>query len=151
VTPIGTFSAEVSPPPVDIGSDGALLAIRHWRQDTQETVVSLFQVRGIAKSNAELVVNGDTDVEVSREGTTTIIDVPVNATSFTIEVDKPEAVEMRDTDSTTTWSEPSPTPSPTGTEVPPRPRPRPRPKPLLLNHSECRSMMWSRSLVGEPW
>jgi hypothetical protein len=118
VTPIGTFSAEVSPPPVDIGSDGTLLAIRHWRQDTQETVVSLFQVRGIAESDAKLVVNGDTDVKVSREGTTTIIDVPVNATSFTIEVDKPEAVEMRDTGSTTTWSEPSPTPSPTGTELP---------------------------------
>lgn len=106
VTPIGTFSLNITPP-VELNKDDGLLEFLHER--VGEPVKSLFVVHDFGKGKAEMVVNGGTDVRTSGDQRKTTIEVPPGAQEFTVEVDDEAEVAEPSTTSVTIWSEPPPT------------------------------------------
>jgi Elongation factor Tu domain 2 len=117
VTPIGTFSATATVLGLNLSEGDILLEIRHWRVDASEKVKALFVVRGVGKNGVDLTVIGGSGIQVSKNGTTTIVDVPRGAQEFTIAVDDPEAVKPSEDSTMSTWSGQPPIPEPTGIEV----------------------------------
>jgi hypothetical protein len=118
VTPIGTFSLNITPP-VDLHEDDTLLEFLHDR--VGEPVKSLFVVHDLGKSEAEMVVNDGTDVNTSGDQSKTTIEVPPGAQEFTVEVDDEAEVAEPSTTSVTSWSEPPPTTTTPSDSVSPTP------------------------------
>jgi hypothetical protein len=108
VTPIGTFSLNVTPR-YALDDDDGLLEILHNRFG--EPVRSLFVVDQFGKGEAEMTVSGGEDVQKSGDQKKTTIEVEPGAQEFTIEVDDGDEVATPETTSVTTWSEPAPTTS----------------------------------------
>lgn len=116
VTPIGTFSLNVTPH-VPMDDDDGLLEIRHDREG--EAVRSLFVVDQLGKGDTGLTVSGGEDVRTSGDQRRTTIEVEPGAQDFTIEADDGDAVATPETTSVTTWSEPAATTEPPSSEPEP--------------------------------
>jgi hypothetical protein len=108
VTPLGTFSLDVTPHLTDVTEDDGVLEIIHFRHG--EKVKSLFKVENFAKGETEITVADGSGVRTSGDRkTTTTIEVPRGAQEFTLEAEDAEKVAEPTTTSTSSWSEPPPT------------------------------------------
>lgn len=115
VTPIGTFTLDISPG-YGLDEGDVLLEVLHDRDGVH--VKSLFLVHEIGVRNVGMTVSGGSGVRETVDEDKTTIEIPPGAQEFTLEVDDEEAVEVPETTSVTEWVEPPPTttqPEPTST------------------------------------